>query len=158
MSPKTAQGKARREREVAATRRDSVERAVACPRCPQITPERGAEILAAVDWPELWHAAKGADRASAAGKALVEDDVWRAAALEWIDRYWADHAHGPAWVHLFEAPLWPGGTARCVRFATLALLNHHRHVTGTNVPFGLRVVRPRLREASARSHAASASA
>ncbi|MCZ4125586.1 hypothetical protein [Streptomyces sp. H39-S7] len=112
--------------------------AVACALCPLVTAEKGAEILAKAAEQPSWTAGTAAARARAA--ALAGDPAWRQSALEWITAYWSDHGHGPTWGKFrHEETLWSPDTTTTVRRIAVQLLVNGGHLTGTRIPFGLRV-------------------
>jgi hypothetical protein len=120
--------------------------AVACGLCPDVTPERGVEILADTNPATFWGFGTATARAQA--DQLVNDPEWRGRALAWISAYRHQHGHGPAWKTFREEPaLWPGQVSSNIRRIALLVLVRSGRLDGTKTPFGLRVRDDRVQPA-----------
>ncbi|MFC8452553.1 hypothetical protein [Kitasatospora sp. NPDC057223] len=123
---------------------EAVAAAVACGLCPEVTPERGVEILAAPKPADFW--GLGTATARARASELVDDPQWRGRALAWISAYRHQHGHGPTWkTFREEAALWPDQVSANIRRIVLLVLARGGHLDGTRTPFGLRVREERVR-------------
>ncbi|MEU5161169.1 hypothetical protein AB0G74_16390 [Streptomyces sp. NPDC020875] len=132
----------RRDRAVAV--RESIDRAVRCPLCPETTAAAGLEILTRALGPgdgHLWWKSTGTIRERA--RQLTGDPAWRERALDWIDAYWEMHGHGPSWRHFWNAAgLWPPDTTGSLLNTVMRQLTDDRHLDGTKTPFALRRPHP----------------
>ncbi|MEU5163380.1 hypothetical protein AB0G74_27740 [Streptomyces sp. NPDC020875] len=125
----------------AARVQESIARAVACPLCPEITPEEGLEILARAMGPQGGGRRWWKDTKTIRERALrlTGDPVWRERALSWTDAYWDEHGHGPTWKRFWNAPgLWPPDTTGSLLNTVLRQLAEDGGFDGTKTPFGLR--------------------
>lgn len=116
----------------------AVAAAVACALCPEVTPERGVEILAEARPADN----RGLGTATARARAgeLVDDPHWRGRALAWISAYRHQHGHGPTWKAFREEPaLWPPEAPKSIRRIALLVLARSGQLDGTKTPFGLAV-------------------
>jgi hypothetical protein len=119
--------------------REAIGDAVLCDLCPDITPERGVEILmhnCRGLTPE-----RGTKTAMAKGRALADDPQWQENVLAWITAYRTRHPHGPTWRETRQEPsLWPESERSSnVRRWAMNFLAQTSLLDGTTVPFGLRV-------------------
>ena len=131
----------------------SVQAAVDCALCPDITPERGVEILVTTGVTNLSHLCSATAVVRRQAHALVSDATWRQAALDWISGFWAEHGHGPTWSKFLAADLWPQECPKHVRRTAMAKLYQRGFLDGTKTPFGLKASsdpRPRRRPSDSR--------
>ncbi len=131
----------------------SVQAAVDCALCPDITPERGVEILVTTGVTNLSHLCSATAVVRRQAHALVSDATWRQAALDWISGFWAEHGHGPTWSKFLAADLWPQECPKHVRRTAMAKLYQRGFLDGTKMPFGLKASddpRPRRRSSPSR--------
>ncbi|WP_369394870.1 hypothetical protein AB5J72_50900 [Streptomyces sp. CG1] len=108
--------------------------AVACGKCPEVTPEVGVTVLAGSGRP----ADKVGVRAQACAVPIAQDEAWRGGFLDWLDGYWADHRHGPTWRAATTATTWPQ-VSTTVRRAVLGELAKGGFLDGCRTPYGLKV-------------------
>jgi hypothetical protein len=131
----------------------SVQAAVDCGLCPDVTPERGIEILVTTGVTNLSYLCGATVVVKRQADALVSDAAWRQAALDWISGFWAEHGHGPTWSRFLAAEVWPGECPKRVRRSVMAKLYQRGFLDGTKTPFGLKASddpRPRRRPAPSR--------
>ncbi|MFF3159253.1 hypothetical protein [Streptomyces sp. NPDC057910] len=139
MSTKTKKRQAARQY-WAARVQASIAPVVECPLCPEVTVQRGLDILTYALGPEgghRWWKPTGTVRERAL--RLTGDPEWRERALGWIDAYRAEHGHGPSWRQFWRAPsLWPTDTTVTLLNSVMRQLSEDGHLDGTKTPFGLR--------------------
>jgi hypothetical protein len=117
--------------------RESIGAAVTCALCPDITPERGVELLMQAGGGVTF---RGTKTAMAKGQALAGDGAWQANMLAWITAYRTLHGHGPTWGEVRREPsLWPESASSGARRAAMSALAATDLLDGTRVPFGLKV-------------------
>ncbi|MBR7828854.1 hypothetical protein KDK95_21270 [Actinospica sp. MGRD01-02] len=116
----------------------SVRAAVECALCPEITPERGIEIILTSSVTDLSRTYKLTHAARERVDATVTDEAWRGAALGWITAFRAEHSHGPTWSKFLHAEtIWPAETSVYLRRVVMAKLYQRGYLDGTKTPFGL---------------------
>ncbi|NEE37971.1 hypothetical protein G3M53_72810 [Streptomyces sp. SID7982] len=118
---------------------ESIAAAVACPRCPEVTPEHGVEVLTKTVGPQ--NARRGwfsSNAVQASARELSGDRVWRELALRRLDAYWAAHGHGPTWRAFWREPLWPADASVQLLTTVMRQLSEGGHLDGTRTPFALR--------------------
>jgi hypothetical protein len=117
----------------------SVQAAVACPLCPEVTPERGVEIFATTNVTDLGYTPKITVNTKERTDTLLKDKAWRQPALEWIGAFWAEHEHGPTWSRFLAADgIWPEDFPKYMRRVVMAKLYQRGYLDGTKTPFGLK--------------------
>jgi pterin-4a-carbinolamine dehydratase len=124
--------------------RASIEAAVRCPLCPEVTAEVGVEALTKAleveDYRRGWKITKTARERA---ERLTGDPGWRERALGWIDAFRHSHRHGPTWRQFGTEPsLWPADTTGSVVITVLRELSRDGYLDGTKTPFGLRHTPP----------------
>ncbi|MFD7667482.1 hypothetical protein [Streptomyces sp. NPDC059788] len=118
----------------------SIAPVVQCPSCPEVTAQRGLDILTHALSPGKGHRWwKPTRTVRERALRLTGDPQWRERALGWIDAYRAEHRHGPSWRQFRRAPLlWPTDTTVALLNCVLRQLSKDGYLDGTKTPFGLR--------------------
>jgi hypothetical protein len=116
----------------------SIQAAVDCPLCPEVTPEQGVEALAKSATNEPMGTVKVSEANQERVDALAADEAWRATALGWVIEFWAEHGHGPTWRAFKTAEFWPPEHRSQVRKAVMSALYWSGYLDGTRIPYGLR--------------------
>ncbi|MFF7258578.1 hypothetical protein [Streptomyces microflavus] len=119
---------------------ESIGAAVACPLCPEVTPEHGVEVLMKAVGPQharrSWYSSNVIHDSA---RELTGDPEWCERALQCIDAYRAAHGHGPTWRTFWSEPsLWPADASMQLLTTVMRQLSEGGHLDGTRTPFGLR--------------------